>query len=326
MNTLPSSEDINEIMWTGLWEQIQSRSAEILGIPVSSAWTHRVIPGWFTAEQVYILEHEGEKVVLKAWKDTKLLQDAATEELINQHEKGIAPQVLQKWEGVKASGEKYYWVLQEFIPGEKLEEYNQKHVLTEEHKKNLAHQLGLLHEIRPSWEIFFGRTLAPSENRNKNFESFIERIEKYITSSPCFDARRISRLLKAIQYLQKKVAGKVIWPRLIHGDFHDGNIIIQDEKSSRIIDFWDAAWSTPEMEFAIMFSHKWALEDLKTYRDIITYYEAEFWPLDQDIFDLCSLSYGAFKTVKRFGRNSPDRGVWDKIIEPLLQKIEQARI
>lgn len=80
------------------------------------------------------------------------------------------------------------------------------------------------------------------------------------------------------------------------------------------------------MEFAIMLSHKWALKDLANYRDIIAHYEKEFGLLDKDILDLCSLSYGAFKTARRFGRNSPDPGVWDKIIEPILVRIEQSSI
>jgi hypothetical protein len=70
-----------------------------------------------------------------------LLQDAETEEIIGRDNPGVVPQVLQKGEGMGPDGRAYFWILQEFIPGVRFQDYAKNHPITETHRINLAHQL-----------------------------------------------------------------------------------------------------------------------------------------------------------------------------------------
>jgi serine/threonine protein kinase len=264
---------------------------------------------------------EWQKVVLKIGKDRKLLQDAETEENINRNIPWAVPLVLEKWEGLGPDGKPYYWILQEFIPGVRFQDYIETYPISDAHKKNIALQLWALHQIGP-WEPFFWKILTPPEKRHADFPAYIGFFENCISNSPDFPEDRKERILRAIKLLTEKISLKVIKPCLIHGDFSDRNILIQDEINVRIIDFWDAKWSIREGEFAVMMTLHGALKDIELYREIIHTYEEMWWALDEDLFDLCNLCYGAFKTVRRLLRKSPDPGVWDKIIEPILQKIE----
>lgn len=321
MNTLPLTETIEQLVQWAIQKWVKDSVNQILEWAGNVWWWNYLqIPWWANAKNVFVMELKWYKIVLKVW-DEKFLQDTETEDAISRDYPGIVPDILQKWDWLDPNGKPYFWIIQEFIPGIKFQDYIQTHPITDAHKKNLALQLWALHQIRP-WEIFFWKILAPFQKRHADFSNYIQYFEDCINGSPDFPSDRKKRIINAIKVLRVRIAWKEIKSCLIHWDFHDRNILVQDERNVQIIDYWDAKWSIREAEFAVMMTHHGALRDIDMYREIIRTYEDMWWALDEDLLDLCNLCYGAFKTVRRLSRKSPDPGVWDKIIEPILQKIE----
>ncbi|MBP6921689.1 aminoglycoside phosphotransferase family protein, partial [Candidatus Gracilibacteria bacterium] len=300
MNTLPSGEVINEVVRSGIQAGVRLQSSNILSQRQSvGGWNYISLPGGITAQQIYIMEAGGQKIVLKVGVSEDLQLAANTEILINQHAPGLVPLTLQQGRGTTANGKPYFWLTQEFIPGITLEEYQESHTLSDEHLQNMTHQLGRIHSVIGNGEQFFGKLLAPAPKKFPDFISHIERFEHFIAGSDYFEQGLRERIIASIRTLKEKTEEIPKNPVLIHGDFHFRNVMIQDEQKSQIIDFGEASWNIREADFGIMFSNRGGLEQLQLYQKIITEYEKEFGTLNRDLIDLYYLCYGSYKQIKR---------------------------
>lgn len=317
MNETPPIAIIQEVVNN----QVLSRVNNILWQNYTAwLWNYTPVAWWANAKNVCIVEYNWRKVILKIW-DKKLLKDVETEESLSELGLWTVPKIILRWTSTRPWEEDYFWVVQEFIPGMQFQDYIKTSTLSDEQKRNLVYELWKIHQVKPQ-KWLFGKILDTPETTHGNFLEYIEYFENFILISDGIPWERKERILSIIKMLKGKINPSMMHPHLIHGDFHDRNILVWVEQEMWIIDFWDAKWWIRETEFAIMFTHSGALENLELYRDILRLYETEFWPLDKDLFDLCCLCSGAMKTIKRFQRNSPDPGVWEKILAPIIEKRE----
>lgn len=279
---------------------------------------------WFVAEHIITTSFKGKNIVIKIGTNPKLLLDAEREIFVWWLIPGIAPCILEKWEKIFPTGNKY-WVIQAYIPGELWSDYLKSRRLTDEHKIQLARTLEKLHQISQTWESYFGRAGPWARKKYKTFSDYISHFREYITNSDHFSHETTVRLLGGIAFFEQKLSWKVHVPCLIHGDFQDRNILISDNKNCALIDFWDTKWSLKEAEFATMLSHISEEGIRKEFYTIIKIYESIFWDLDVDLLNLFLLCCGSYKIIQRRENYTQDWSMWNTILLPILNSVSKNR-